>query len=301
MKQTMVKLAGTVALVMALSGCDALMNLTAGDIKNMLADAGVSLQMTDKTGKSRTLAKTDIKAVTVDGKPLAADKYDVVNGQIKLKGMEKNKKLKLKIELTDGSIMDNLDLDTSDSKINNNKATFVPGADGKMHSFDPNVNPEEAFKKQHEEDLQHRITLQLQLSGLTDSTLKAIGGKRSNETMFHGLPEMAFDGTEAGDVNLDVQVLNMIGPNASDILDVTWFVAFEVNGQIKVAQFKVKKSDLQRQDPQTGALPLAQTVASADISVTNTQTFASMTEAKNQLHVEEPMDPNQQHPEGGMH
>lgn len=287
MKRKLFQLAGTVVLMMSLSGCTALGNLTASDIKSLLGEAGLSLNMTDKSGKARTVAKTDIKTVTVDGKPLSADKYDVVNGQIKLKDVEKNKKFKMKIELSDGTIMDNLDLDTAEGKVN--KATFVPGADGQMHSFDPNMDPEEAFKQQHAEDLLHRITVQLQQTGLTDSTLKAFGGKKSAEPTFHTLPDMAFDGTADGSINFDVQVLNLVGPNASDILDTTFFVAVETGGQIKVTKFKINKTDLQRQDMQTGALPQAQTVASADIQVTSTQTFASMTEAKTQLPFEEPM------------
>lgn len=288
------KLLGIGAIALTLSGCDALKNLTPADVNALLAEAGLELNMTDSEGNAKTVKKDEIKAVYVDGKPLPPDQYDVVDGKIKFRNMPKNKQQKVKIEFNgDMGTIDGMDLDTREGHEFSNKEVFVPGSDGMFHEADSTLTPEEAFRRRREEDLKHRITLDLNIAGLKPGMVKFFGGARSNELAYrvHGLPLFAFDVPAEGDLRMDVQVLNLTGPNPSDVLDVTWFVAFAGDdGKCKVQQFKIKKADLQRQNPTTRELPPAQTVAAGEFElVGSVESLDTYEQAKAKYHFEMPM------------
>ncbi|HEY9900784.1 MAG TPA: hypothetical protein V6D00_16510 [Pantanalinema sp.] len=289
------KILGIAAIALTLSGCDALKNLTPGDLNAMLAEAGLELRLTDAAGNARSLKRDEIKAVYLDGKQLTPDQYDVVDGKIKFRNVPRDKQQKVKIELNDDlGTLDGLDLDTREGHEFSNREVFVPGADGRFHEGEPGLEPEEAFQRQHAEDLMHRITLDLNLSGLKPGNVRFFGGAHTRELAerVHGLAPMAFDAPAEGDLRMDVQVLNLTGPSASDVLDVTWFVAFSLEGEsVKVQRFKIKKADLKRQDPASGELPPAQLLSAADIELVGAETFDTFEQARSQYHFEVPMAP----------
>ncbi|MBO9540823.1 hypothetical protein J7643_09555 [bacterium] len=290
------KLLGIGAIALALTGCDALKNLTPNDVNALLAEAGLELRLTDNEGQARTLKRDEIKAVYLDGKPLSADQYDVVDGKLKFRDVPKNKQQKVRIEFNgDMGTLDGLDLDTREGRAFDNREVFVPGADGRFHEAEPGMTPEEAFKRQREEDLKHRITLDLNVPGLKPGSVRFFGGAHSRELAerVHALPPFAFDVPTDGDLRMDVQVLNLTGPNPSDVLDVTWFVAFAGEGSaIKVQRFKIEKGDLKRQEPATGKLPDAQLVSADDIElVGDVETFADFAQAGAHYHFELPPAP----------
>ncbi|MBM3269995.1 MAG: hypothetical protein FJZ01_20360 [Candidatus Sericytochromatia bacterium] len=270
-------LPAALALSLGLAGC----NLTSAQIQGLvdkLVDVAVKIQVAGVDGKPRTLSKADIKQIFVDGKEVAADKFDVVNGQIKLKGVvERNSGQKpLKVVLQDGTVIDGADLDTTEGKENGNEASFIAGPGGRMTEVAAGKSLDQAYRDQLAEARKSGVVVKLGASGITSTTIEAVGVQRGGATSadpVYVLPATAYTATTDGGIVFDVRFLTVLvksaaeqGASEDDIKNSTWYVAYDAttSGKYMLEAFKFDKK-LEQADLVTGKLPAAQTVAKTEL------------------------------------
>lgn len=298
---TWLKAAGSLALVASLAGCP---NMSIQDLKAMLTQAGIELNVADRSGNKRMLTKADIKEVYVDGQKVAADKWTFENGQVKLLEVPKNAQFKLKVVLMDGTVLDNIGVNTADGKATTNKAVFVPnqagtgfeqGAEGQ--TFEDAIKD---FASQHEQDLLHRVTISLGMANLNNESLILLAHKKPGMQDMVELPDFAYDTDASGNVRFDVQLLNFFrDPNTHQLdqtaLDGTIWTLLSEGGEDSViaTHFKITQTGLQLPDDTTQppTLPAAQTVGAGGWSQIDTKTYASLEEAIATEHIQPAMAP----------
>lgn len=276
--------------------------------QDILKQAGISIQFKDpRTGQTVDIkSKEDVKTIkTKDGRELkeGAD-YKFENGKLIFHNVPQ--KQTITITRPDGTTFD---IDVEPDKLDQ-KAHFIPNAQGQFHEIDDNVDLDKAFQEQQERDRAHRVTISFGDSGVDfdDGQVVAIGFKTPDG---HGmaLPKFAWE-DEDGVIAFDVQALGDKTPppppgggtpHREDLTQRTWVLVVKFESRFKVYKFKITKALEQADMPDVPpgqpidfskvALPAAQKVEPGDIKFEGAAEYGTEADARAAENLHDPGEP----------
>ncbi len=205
-----------IMLSATMGGC-ALTAAQQAALGTLLQSAGLQTQVSDSAGNQVSLTSSDISSVTYNGKTLSASQWAVdASGSINFKDVvrENSGTVPVGIKLTNGQVL-NYQYDTTAGAITGNRAVFVPGDDGQYHEGAPGQDLQQAWKDQHQQEIQqHWLTVDLGLGDLSPSdptfVMAVRPGALDAQTGWAVMvPRVFYSADASGDISFDPQVLNL--------------------------------------------------------------------------------------------
>lgn len=194
------------------AGC----NLSAAQVQQavqqatkLLQDAGVKLEFLDENGVAQTVEAEDVEAVIVDGKTLADDEYDIVNGEVRLTRLEaddKTRKVEIRLKDVDQAITTSIVAKEGAQAPSANRVAIVRDSLGGV-VFQPNGDLTKLGEEQRKRDIAARVTWDLRPLALAVPPLRA--GFITKDDAVQVFPQMAASWS-ARVVAFDVQVFNLM-------------------------------------------------------------------------------------------
>lgn len=272
----------------------------------LLKDAGVKLEFLDADGQAVVLAEEDIDAVYLDGKELSAADYDVVEGEVRFKGLEaddRTRKVEIRLKDIEQPLTTTLVAKDGRQKPAENRLAIVQDSLGGV-VFQPNGDLVKLREEQRRKDVLSRVTLDIRYMGLLRPPLHAGFFTQEGSWSHFPRPEQPAATWSAKVVAFDVQVFNLLAPKqpptASPSADPArlpgaglWVLAERPDGKAVIYSVRFTKADglkLYQQEP-----PMPQTLTWANLATNSPEVFDSVlaaTAAKRIREVPAPPQPN---------
>jgi hypothetical protein len=266
------------------AGCANLQNLLTPQniaaVQSALKQAGVSISYKDpNTGETKSFTKKeDVQTIKdKDGKELKqGDDFDFKDGKLIFKNLKD--KQTVTIVGADGTTFKTEVVPENE----NQKARFIPDANGQFGEIDDNADFDKEFNTIRERDAAHRVTFKLGANfAFKAADVKGFGFRPKGQTITLSMPRQAWAGVDGG-VAMDVQALGD-SRSPDDPKERLWAIGYTKDGKVLVVRFKILKTLKRVESPTPDAngfidfskltLPDAQTVEGADLTIDSTASY----------------------------